>query len=52
MPTTNPEKQNRRGCFLMVATAILVAILVAWLVTRIGSDTEQANETMGAGIVK
>jgi high-affinity Fe2+/Pb2+ permease len=52
MPTKNPQKQNRRGCFFMVAAAALVALVVAWLVTRIGGDTQQANETMGAGIVQ
>jgi hypothetical protein len=52
MLTTNPQKQNRRGCFFMVGAAILVGLLVALLVTRIGGDTQQANETMGAGIVQ
>jgi hypothetical protein len=50
MSNNNPEKENRRGCILMIAAAILVAIAITFLATRMG-DGQQANETMGAGVV-
>jgi hypothetical protein len=43
-------KTEPKGLLLMIAVAILVAIAITFLATRMG-DTQQANETMGAGVV-
>lgn len=47
-PENQPERSNRRGCFLMAALLALALLLFGLLATRTG-DRQQANEATSAG---
>jgi len=48
VPQDNPQSVNRRGCFFMLAAALLILALVGWLASQPG-DRQQVNESISEG---
>jgi hypothetical protein len=46
VPDDNPEKTNRRGCYVILAVLALVIAVIVWLATLPG-DSQQSNEALG-----